>query len=133
MALTEDEKSRILIHLGFAGVDTFTTATGPLVSVVTYRTNAEAQLEHLNATGEARIRTLLLPTMDALEARMVKAQRRLAVSQLGEITLRKTEISDLEREIRRWGVRIAETLGCNPNPYAERYSGGGCLAPRATG
>ena len=131
MALTTAEKQRALTHLGFAGgVTDYTVAAGPLIGTLEVRTNAEAQLERVNATGEARVRQILT-VMDDLETKLVRAQCRLAAAKVGSIAMNEGEPLDLEAEVRRWGWRLAEAIGCEPNPFSQRYRGAGINVARA--
>lgn len=129
MALTAEEQSKVMRHLGFAEVEGYTSAAGPVVIQYAVRTNAEAQMARLTSNGETRARSILT-SLDAIEVRMVKATKRLAVTQLGRIAIRQDELKALEAEYRRWGWRLAECLGCEPNRLAQRYSGSGVCAAR---
>lgn len=129
MALTAEQLSRAMRHLGFSEVTEYTSASGPIVASLGLRVNAEHQLVKLTSFGETRV-IALLSTLDAIEARMAKATKRLAATQVGEIGIRADEIPRLEDEYRRWGRRLAETIGANPNSYSERYAGGGLMGAR---
>ena len=128
--LTPAEYSKVLLHLGFSGTNSYASAAGPIVAQYPLRTLAELQATDLNAEGETRVR-LCLTNLDSIESILVDALDRLAVDDLSGIKIRGTETRELEAEYRRWGYRLADTLGCRPNPYAERYRSGGMMAARA--
>lgn len=130
MALTEDEKSAVLQHLGYAaGVEHSLISSGPIFAVLSYRTNLQASLERVTSYGETQIRDLL-GYLDSIEAKLRSAQTRLAASAIGTIRTNHDEPGDLEHEFRRWALRLAELLGCSPNPLSARFSGSGANVPR---
>lgn len=129
MALTAEEQSKVMRHLGFAETTGYTSASGPIVSQLSVRTNAEVQMGQLTSSGETRVRACLA-NLEAIEARLGKAPKRLAVASLGNISLRPDETRALEAEYRRWGWRMAEALGCEPNMRSERYSSSAVCARR---
>ena len=119
--LTESERQRILIHLGYPA-----TPGGVLVgggtSFPSQRTHvAENQMERLTADGETRVRKILV-IMDGIETRLEKAQSRLAVTDVENIKIRRDEPSALEAEYSRWQRKLADTIGCYT---AETSSGSG--------
>jgi hypothetical protein len=129
MALTAEEKSKVMRHLGFAEVTEYTSAAGPIVQQLGLRVNAEHQIEKLTSYGETRVRSILT-TLDAIESRMAKATKRLAATQVGEIGIRGDELPRLEDEYRRWGARLSETIGAMPNSFSERYGSIGLMGRR---
>lgn len=132
MALTQSEKDRAMLHLGFSGTTQYSSAAGPIVAQYPLRTNAAFQLDRVTTEGELRVRTIL-EKLDYIESLLTDAQDRMAVTSLGEIHIQEAEASKLEDEYRRWGLRLAECIGAQPNLFSQRYSGGGGLcAPRRT-
>ena len=130
MALTTAEVAQAMMHLGFAGTVSYTAAAGPIVAQLSLRTNAEHQLVNLTTDGETRVRTIL-GYLSAIELRMDKAIKRLAATKVGEIGIREDEEDALEKEYRRWGWRLSEAIGAEPNTYSKRYGASGICGARA--
>ena len=111
MALTESERQRVLIHLGYPGTPGGVLVAGGL-SWPSQRSNvAEYQMERLTGDGVDRVKTIL-DVMDGIEERLARAQSRLAVESVGAIAIRQDEMQALEGETARWRKKLALTIGC---------------------
>jgi|SRR5581483_10329052 len=123
MPLTDAEKLRCRYHLGYP---LQTTAAS-----IQFGMPALTQTSFLvdNAVGKLLEPTCndvrnILRVMDGIESKLVEAQDRLAATQLEELYLNNSEPDMLEKEYRRWGNRLADTLGAPIYPYSARYRGG---------
>jgi hypothetical protein len=120
MALTVAEKERIRYHLGYPAIDPSATVSRGNPSFY-----VEYAMEKVRVEAEPRLRSIVA-TMDSIESFLVTAQERLVVDQLGDIKLRGpqtggVETDLLDKEYVRWGMRLAETLGCPVFSGSHRY------------
>lgn len=128
--LTEDEKARVRMHLGY-----FSLNSAPAIGLGLPRADQSLFLVEIamnqipdTAIGLVRERIAIL---DNIEQRLVGAMDRMKAEKLGEITLRADETDALEREFVRWATRLADLLACPLNPYSERFRAGAGGGPRS--
>ena len=129
MPLSEQDKERARYHLGY--LETSPAASLqlglPRLSQPAFLVeNSFALLIELAVPRVVRT----LDIMDRIEAQLVDALKRLKATKLEELTLRGDEHDSLEKEYVRWGLRLANILGCPVYPYSDRYKG---LAGTAAG
>lgn len=121
MPLTEQDKERCRYHMGYLGV-----AAAPSISFGIPRLSQtmyllEQSMSNLIELVVPRVRSIM-DVMDGLERQLVEAQERLAATKLEELSLNKSETSQLEGEYQRWGLRLADVMGAPVNPFSARYS-----------
>jgi hypothetical protein len=121
--LSEEEKDRILHHLGYVLTDPVASiqlgvprASQPMFLVL-------SQFNRIPDHAVGLIRKYLA-ILDRIEDLLVDAMDRFAAKELGEITLRDNETDMLENEYARWARRLADDLGVPLNPFAARLWGG---------
>jgi hypothetical protein len=123
VALSSQEKVRVRYHLGYLNVSPAASISfgipRPLQTVFLVETAMSNLIE--DAVGIVRN---IVSIMDRIEAKLVEAQDRLAAIKLGEITLREQEGDQLDHEYKRWGQRLADTLGVPLYAYSSRYKPG---------
>ena len=120
MALTDQEKERARYHLGYPEVQPAASITFGIPRPIQTAFLVESALNLLLPVAEDRVRSIL-GVMDGIECRLIDAQDRLAAKQIDQLTLRDDEPSQLEAEYRRWGYRLADTLGVPIYAYSVRY------------
>lgn len=120
MALTDQEKERARYHLGYPEVQALTSLTFGVARPLQTLFLVEQALNYLLPVAEDRVRQIL-GVMDGVECRLIAAQDRLAAKRIDNLELRDDEPSQLEAEYRRWGYRLADTLGVPIYAYSVRY------------
>lgn len=85
----------------------------------------DSALNRMIPAGEKRVRQLV-NILDEIECKLFAATDRFAAAKLGEMELRalqpgNSETDALDREYKRWGMRLANQLGVPYYPFAERY------------
>jgi hypothetical protein len=129
---TVEEKVRIRYHLGYmsGGTTAASLSLGiPRPAQTAFLVESAMGLVHTDA--EDRVRQIL-QTMDSIECRLGAVPGHLAVASVDGLTLREQEGELLEREYVRWGMRLADIIGCPIYPFSERYKryvGGGVNIP----
>lgn len=127
-ALSENDRARVRHHLGYLNVEPsgaialgFPAAQQPQFLV-------ERAMDRVIPAAISRI-LCTLDTLDKIEGAMAASICRLSAQQLGELKIRNsneepTEGDLLEREYRRWAMRLADDLGAPLNPFSERFRAG---------
>jgi hypothetical protein len=126
--LTEDEKARIRHHLGYILLDPVPSITLGVRGLGQPQFLVELALNQIPENAVGIIRNYVA-IMDGIENQLVEAQRRFKAEKLGEITLRKDETDQLEREYARWAKRLADDLGVPLNMFSERFRTNGGMMP----
>jgi len=121
--LTDSEKVSIRYHLGYMNVaETETFALGTPAATETSFI-IESAMDKVPEIALPRVR-FLIGRCDSLENQMASDEENLAVSKLGDITLREDEQDVLDARYERWRNRLAQTLGVYVNPYDKVSSRG---------
>ena len=120
MALTDQEKERARDHLGYPEVQALTALTFGVARPLQTLFLVEQALNSLLPVAENRVRSIL-GVLDGVECRLIAAQDRLAAKRIDNLELRDDEPAQLEAEYRRWGYRLADTLGVPIYAYSVRY------------
>jgi hypothetical protein len=121
MAISDADKARAVRHLGYPDTDTGYRAEAGFAVAYELLGIVQSALEKVNTTAEARI-VAILDEMDGIDTQMQQARSsRAKVLKLGDITLNDKELDRLQDEYARLGWRLAEIIGCQPNPYSMRY------------
>ncbi len=126
--LTDDEKMRVRYFLGYPLTETvYSLQSGSPVPLQTYFL-LESAMNHVMPGAIPRIRQIIA-VLENVETQMIEAQTNLAAEQVGELRLRsadngKTHTDLLEREYRRWALRLSECFGTPVYWNATRFSGG---------
>ena len=127
MALTNEEKARIRYHLGYPLLTTAASVQFGQPALTQTSFMVDNALSRIVEPGLNYVRSMS-KTMDDIEVKLIEAQDRLAAERLEDLYLRKDEVNALEDEYRRWGHRLAETIGAPIYPYSKRYQAGGANA-----
>lgn len=122
MALSDQEKADVRYFLGYPDSKTNFAYMGG--SVVFYEATLiiNAALSDLAETAENQVRRIM-NTLREIESQIETVRKRRKADKVGEIELNRREGAQLEAECRRWGYRLAELIGCQPNEQSERYGG----------
>lgn len=100
MALTDQQKSDIIFHLGWPGKTLVVDSTH-------FNKIAVDRMENLTPEIEARV-TLILADIDAARVKIIAGQDRLSAKQVDTIILNDNEISLLKNDLRR----LKKELSC---------------------
>lgn len=122
--LTAEERGMVRYHLGYPNISPGQSlAFGSVVPVQTVFL-LESNMNNLMEAGLTLVRQFLC-TLKMLECRMAEAAMTADVVRVsGGTELDKDYVDRLEKEIRRWAGRLADTLACPYYPFAERFEGG---------
>jgi hypothetical protein len=127
-ALSESDRVRVRHHLGYLNTEPISSIALGFPSAGEAQFLVERAMDRLIPQAvPIIIKTINI--LDTIEMQMVEALRRLKAQQLGELKMRNsneepTEQDLLEREYVRWAKRLADDLGCTPNPYSQRFGAG---------
>lgn len=125
MSLTDEEKMRIRYFLGYPLTESvYSLQSGIPVPLQTYFL-LESAMNHVMSGAIPRVRQILA-VLENIELQLIEAQVNLAAEQVGEIRLRsadsgKTHTDLLEREYRRWALRLSECFGAPVYWNASRF------------
>jgi len=119
--LTDQEKERCRYHLGYPEMKAVASLQFGIPRPMQTAFLVELALDNVMTVAEPRVRQIL-SVMDGIESSLVDAQTRLAAISLGDIKLRQDEPGQLEREYVRWGMRLADILGCPIYPFSTKYA-----------
>ena len=123
MPLIEAEKVKIRHHMGFLNVaEAYTFVLGTPAGVETQFLIEGAMIRVLeSAMSEIRRHIQIL---DSIEEQKINDLELLAVNKVGEIDVRSDEQAALDKQYERWQGSLANLLGCIPNPFDKRNTGG---------
>ena len=120
MALTVEEKQRVRYHLGYPSVQPAASITFGVPRPIQTAFLVESALNLLLPEAVDDVRRIV-GIMDGVECRLQESQDRLAAKKIDALELRDDEPSQLEAEYRRWGYRLADTLGVPVYAYSTKY------------
>lgn len=119
MPLTEQDKVKIRHHLGYSSV------TNAFVFALGYPSSAETRFMiegAMDRVQEAAIPELrrILQIMDGIEEQGVADHELLAVTAVGEISVRGDEHGALDAQYSKWAGALCNMLGIERNPNDQR-------------
>lgn len=122
--LTDRERALVRHHLGYPNISPGQSLSfGSVVPVQTIFL-LESNMNNLLETGLELVRRYIC-WIERLECRMVEAADTADVMRVsGGTELDKDYVDRLEKEIRRWAGRLADTLAVPYYPFAERFETG---------
>lgn len=125
MPLTEIEKNRVRMHLGYPGVDQLGSIQLGIPTVRQTSFILQTALDRILEESIPRVREIL-DVMDRIEDELVKSTKYLAAMRVGNLELRPTKAGEshpdaLEREYCRWGFRLGDVFGVPPYHLSLRY------------
>lgn len=123
MPLSEDEKVRVRNHLGYPQVSQLASIQFGLPKPLQTAFLLETALDKIVEGALATVRHYL-QVLDDTEARMLKAQKRLAVRRIDEIETREDEIERLDRDYVKWAHRLADLFGVPLYPFSTKFRRG---------
>ena len=120
--LNDTEQARVIMHLGYPLVDdlaTFNTGLPPDSLQTLFR--AKEQVTRINTQfGVDRVLSLL-HSLDECECRINEGRKWLRADQLDGLKIRADNLEALYLERYRWACELANTIGADVYPYAEKY------------
>jgi hypothetical protein len=127
MSFTDEEKVRIRHHLGYLGVQqTAAFVLGAPAGVET-QFLIETAMNKVIPEAESLARNLIA-RCDLVETQVIENQELLAVTAVGEISVRQDEFSALMQRYQYHRQALANMLGIYPNPFDKRFASGGLNA-----
>lgn len=121
---TQEEKVRIRHHLGYLNVDAVQTFVLGSPAGVETQFLIEGAMNRVLPEALNLARNILAKC-DFVEAQILDNQELLAVTAVGEITVRQDEFQALQGRYHYWRNGLANVLGCYPNPFDKRFEGTG--------
>lgn len=133
--LTASEQERVRYHLGYLGTSfggeqaAASLAFGqpqPLQTVFLLEQAIQTLLTNPHVVMRVR---RILAILDRLEEQLANVACQLSVESVGDVKMRGAKAGEtypdlLEREYRRWAMRLADILGVPIYPYADRFKAG---------
>lgn len=118
--LSNEEKNRLLYHLGYGLVsiaDTFTLGVRAVSQPLWIASSAVNRIPESAVQMVRRLSVIL----DNIESVKIEAIERFAAQKVGEITLNPDEQDMLDQQYTTWAKRLSDVLLAPLNPYSERY------------
>lgn len=119
MALLESERARARHFLGYPSVQSMAASIAlgvPAVSQPLFI--VDAMFDKLSDGGVDAVRADLCQLED-IESQLSSARSRMKAKAIGELEMNPQEAAMLRTEFLYWQRRLADDLGCIPNPYAQ--------------
>lgn len=132
--LTDDEKMRARMHMGYLNVVDAQTFVFGMPAGVQTQFLIEGAMNRLKPEAEPLVRDHL-DALDALNCQFLKNASLLAFTSLDEVSTRDDEFGKLVQRYKWFRASLANLLGCQPNPYDMRFvgahaaKGGACNVP----
>lgn len=118
---TANEKEQIRYHMGYLQVGPAASISYGIPAPIQTLFLLESAMDRLiNTAAEDRVRRLIT-VLDQIECRELDALDRLKVDQVDNVTIRKTETDELEKEYCRWASKLADTLGAPLYPGSTKF------------
>ena len=119
-----EEKVSIRRHLGYLNVQASQTFALGVPAAVETQFIIEGAMDRVlqEAAGQVRRHLTIL---DKIEGQMVDDLELLAITKIGEISVRGDEHAALRKQYDYWAQGMANLLGVYPNPFDKRNSSGG--------
>lgn len=124
LTLTQAERERVKIHLGYMNVSMAASLTFGFPRPVQTMFLVEDAMSFLNDDGVLRVRQLIA-ILDKIECRLIETVDFLIAENAGDTKINLDAPGMIEREYVRWSMRLADALGVPPYPFSKRFMGGG--------
>jgi len=122
VGFTPSEKVKIRHHLGYLNVTNSATFVLGLPQAVETQFIIENAMNLVLPEAESEVRNHIA-VLNNIEAQMSCDHELLAVTQVGEISIREDEQEALDKRYLRWRRGLGNLLGVYPNPFDRRYPG----------
>jgi len=119
---TDEEKVRIRYHAGYLNVAASQTFVLGAPAGVETQFIIEGAMNRVLPEAETLVRNLLAKC-DFVETQILENQELLAVTAVGEITVRQDEFQALQQRYNWWRKALVNALGVDVNPFDKRYTG----------
>lgn len=127
LLLTDEEKVRIRHHLGYLNVQAAATFQLGIPAAVQTQFVIESAMNKIIADALPKVRQLL-SVLDGIEAQMVDDAELAAINRLDTIEINQKEQVQLRDQYDYHRRGLANLFGVFPNPYDQRFAGGGINA-----
>lgn len=121
---TDEEKVRIRAHLGYLNVAAVQTFVLGSPAGVETQFLVEGAMNRVLPEALSLARNHLAKC-DFVETQIVENQELLAVTAVGEISVRENEYEQLLKRYHYWRNALANVLGVYPNPFDKRFESTG--------
>jgi hypothetical protein len=123
MPLTEDDKVKIRMHLGYLNVaEAYTFVLGTPAGVET-QFIIEGAMNRVLESAISQVRRFI-QILDTIQEQKVNDLELLAVNKVGEIDVRNDEMKALDEQYDYWCGNLANMLGVYASPFDKRNGGG---------
>lgn len=122
--LSEEEKGRILYHMGYGlvNVASLFTLGVPAISQPLYI--AASAIEHIPVSRIQLVREIVA-VLDRIDQADIEDIDYIPAESLGELTLAADRQDRIKNKRRDWANRLSDVLTAPLNPYSDRFGGGG--------
>jgi len=121
MPLTLEEKMKCRYFLGYPNTTAAASLQYGMVRSQDYSFLIDLAMANIRPEAEVLVRGHL-QTLEAIECVMRgDAIDRMAAARIGNLQLNHLEQDQLENEVRRWAMRLAECLGTPVYPYSSKF------------
>ena len=122
--LSEQEKGRILYHMGYGlvNVASLFTLGVPAMSEPLYI--AASAIEHIPVSRIQLVREIVA-VLDKIDAADIEDIDYFPASKLGEMDLNPNRQRLIDQKRKAWANRLSDVLIAPLNPYSDRFAGGG--------
>lgn len=122
--LSEEEKNRILYHMGYGLVNiaSLFTLGMPAMSQPLYI--AASAVNHIQVSAIQLVREIVA-TLDKIDRADVEDIDYIPADSIGELTLAKDRQDRIKIKRRDWAQRLSDVLIAPLNPYSDRFGGAG--------
>lgn len=122
MAFTEDEKVKIRHHLGYLNVEAAQTFQLGIPAATQTQFIVEGAMNRILAEAEPLARKHL-ERLDAIEEQIMCNIDNVELLKADEVEFNPKAFNRLLDRYRFFQSALANTLGCYPNPYDQRFDG----------
>jgi hypothetical protein len=122
MALTDTERERVKLHLGYLNTNLGASISLGFPAASQSQFLVENAMTLLKPEGEPGVRRAVAE-LDCIQDQLSVARGRLAVSQAGDVHLRgPEEFAELETQYGWWSAELADILGVHVNPFSNKHN-----------
>lgn len=124
--LTEEEKDRILYHMGYGVVNVASLFTLGMPAMSEPLYIAASAVNHIKVSSIQLVREIVA-VLDRIDRADVEDIDYIPAAELGELKLAPDRQDRIKEKRRDWAQRLSDVLIAPLNPYSDRFGGGGRL------
>lgn len=122
--ITAMEKVDIRRHMGYLNVSEVQTFVLGTPAATETQFLIEGAMNRVLVEAVPRLREYVAE-LNSIEREKSAARKRMKARKIGNLETNPEEQRDLDREYLLWQGKLADLLGCPPNPFSKAFDGGG--------